>query len=208
MHGFLSGLQSGYNHVGAFIGGVGGKISASVAQWSPVVLQALGMLGLPSNLLGLVLAQMQSESGGNARAINNSDINAQMGDPSRGLMQTIGATFEYWRDKALPDDIYNPLANIYAALNYAMHGKGFGTGPGQIGSTHGYALGGIITEPIIGVGKSGQRYSFGEHGKETVVPGVGHGGVTINQQNYIAESADVDLVTQRMTWAIQHTGLG
>jgi hypothetical protein len=207
MTGFLGGLKSGYSKVTSFIGGAGGKVSAGVAQWAPTVLQALAMLGLPSNLLGLVLNQMSSESGGNARAINNSDINAQMGDPSRGLMQTIGATFEYWRSKLLPDDIYNPLANVYAALNYAMHGKGFGTGMGQIGSMHGYAMGGVINEPIVGVGRSGQRYSFGENGRETVTPGVGRG-TTINNYNDIKETADVDLITHRMTWALQHAGLG
>jgi hypothetical protein len=214
MSGFLGGLQSGFGPVGSFVGGIaswiGGKMSgtAGVGQWTGVVLQALSMLHLPANLLGLVLAQMQSESGGNPRAINNSDINAQMGDPSRGLMQTIGATFEYWRDKALPDDIYNPLANVYAALNYAMHGKGFGTGTGQIGSRHGYASGGIITEPIIGVGRSGQRYSFGEHGKETVTPGVGHGIGKLADTIVIQETADADLITQRLTWQLQHAGLG
>ena len=58
MSGFLGGLKSGYNNVGSYISGVGGKISAGVAQWAPTVLQALSMLHLPSNLLGLVLNQM------------------------------------------------------------------------------------------------------------------------------------------------------
>jgi hypothetical protein len=39
----------------------------------------------------------------------------------------------------------NPMANIYAALNYGTHnGRGFGTGPGQIGSGHGYDQGGYL----------------------------------------------------------------
>lgn len=37
----------------------------------------------------------------------------------------------------------------------------------------GFANGGVIDEPIWGVGKSGRRYTFGENGPETVVPGVG-----------------------------------
>lgn len=207
MTGFLGGLKSGYSKVTSFIGGAGGKVSSGVAQWSGTVLTALAMLGLPSNLLGLVLNQMSSESGGNARAINTTDINAQRGDPSRGLLQTIGSTFEYWRSKLLPDDIYNPLANVYAALNYAMHGAGFGTAPGQMGSMHGYASGGIIDEPIIGVGRSGRRYSFGERGPETVTPGTGHG-MVVNNYNQISELADVDLINQRMTWSLQHATLG
>jgi hypothetical protein len=40
----------------------------------------------------------------------------------------------------------------------------------------GFADGGVINEPIWGVGKSGRQYTFGERGPETVVPGVGAGG--------------------------------
>ena len=38
----------------------------------------------------------------------------------------------------------------------------------------GMANGGIINEPILGIGKSGQTYAFGERGAETVTPGVGN----------------------------------
>jgi hypothetical protein len=71
------------------------------------------------------------------------------------------------------------LSNIAAALNYAAHNRGFGPGPGQIGSGHGYALGGVITEPIWGVGRSGRRYTFGERGPETVTPGTGGGRIVL-----------------------------
>jgi hypothetical protein len=40
------------------------------------------------------------------------------------------------------------------------------------------AGGGIIGEPVFGVGASGRTYSFGERGPETVVPGVRRGGDT------------------------------
>jgi len=39
------------------------------------------------------------------------------------------------------------------------------------GGFRGFAGGGRITEPILGIGRSGRRYSFGESGEETVVPG-------------------------------------
>ncbi len=46
-------------------------------------------------------------------------------------------------------------------------------------SITGMAHGGIIREPIFGVGRSGQAYAFGEHGAETVTPGTGNkGGVS------------------------------
>jgi hypothetical protein len=118
-----------------------GAYGPGVTQWTGDVLKALKMEGLPSAYLPLVLYQMMTESGGNPNAINLTDINAQQGDPSRGLMQTIMSTFQAYHWPGTSNDIYDPLANIAAALNYAAHNRGFGTGPGQIGSGHGYAYG-------------------------------------------------------------------
>jgi SLT domain-containing protein len=67
-----------------------------------------------------VLIVIEYESGGDPRARNDFDVNAQNGDPSRGLMQTIGATFSAFRDPALPNDIFDPVANIYAGLAYGI----------------------------------------------------------------------------------------
>ena len=55
---------------------------------------------------------------------------------------------------------------------------------GQGGDWFGMATGGIIREPIKGVGKSGQKYKFGERGSEAVIPmdrmRGGDSGVTVN----------------------------
>jgi SLT domain-containing protein len=66
-----------------------------------------------------VLLIIEHESAGNPNAINDWDSNAQAGDPSRGLMQTIGATFDAYK---LPghDDIYDPVDNIIAGVRYAL----------------------------------------------------------------------------------------
>lgn len=98
-----------------------GAVGAGVSRWAPLVLQVLAMLGQPSSLLPNVLRRMNQESGGNPTAINNWDINAQRGDPSRGLMQTIGGTFNRWAGPFVGRGIYDPLANIFAGLNYAIH---------------------------------------------------------------------------------------
>jgi TP901 family phage tail tape measure protein len=168
--------------LGSLLGSVfGGGATSGVKQWTNDVLLALKMLGLPASDLGFVLNQMSSESGGNTQAVNRTDINWQQGHPSVGLMQVIKGTYDAWAGPFLNTGPFmygvstNALANIYAALNYGKHGAGFGTGAGQIGSMHGYARGGVITEPITGVGRSGQRYSFGENGPETVTPGLGGG---------------------------------
>jgi Bacteriophage peptidoglycan hydrolase/Transglycosylase SLT domain len=128
--------------------GSGGSIAyspgAGVKQWAGLISQALSMEHLPASYLGDVEYQMQTESGGNPNAVNNWDINAQMGTPSKGLMQVIQPTFNMWHWPGTSNNIFDPLANIAAALNYAAHGKGFGSGAGQIGSGHGYDLGGWL----------------------------------------------------------------
>jgi hypothetical protein len=157
-----------------------GSFGSGVAQWAGLVRQVLAMEHLNPAYLLDVLYQMQTESGGRVNAINLTDTNATvLHDPSRGLMQVIMSTFLRWHWPGTSFNIYDPLANVAAALNYAAHGRGFGTGPGQVGSGHGYSLGGAIREPVIGFGtRSGERYNFAENGTEWVsrTPPGGRGG--------------------------------
>jgi len=176
MDGLAGGIKDHAHQAVAQATSVAGKVTAGVAQWKGLVLQALKMEGLSASLVGNVLYQMQTESGGNQAAINLTDINAQEGDPSRGLMQVIGTTFSEYHWPGTSGNIYDPLANIAAALNYArnVYGPTLMDGGMGIGSGHGYALGGAINEPIIGYGvNSGRRYTFGEAGPEWVTPGGG-----------------------------------
>ncbi|KAA6216954.1 transglycosylase SLT domain-containing protein [Streptomyces filamentosus] len=59
------------------------------------------------------------ESSGNPYAINNWDINARNGIPSKGLLQVIYPTFKAYHVKGTKFDQYDPVANIVAAANYA-----------------------------------------------------------------------------------------
>lgn len=103
-------------------GGIAGYTPGSgVAQWTSLVLRALAELSQPASLLPNVLRRMNQESGGNPRAINLWDSNAKKGTPSIGLMQTIQPTFNRWAGPYGARGIYDPLANIYAGLNYAIH---------------------------------------------------------------------------------------
>jgi flagellar biosynthesis GTPase FlhF len=61
------------------------------------------------------------ESSGNPNAINLWDINAQNGIPSKGLLQTIDPTFNAYHVSGTSWNVYNPVANIAAACNYAWH---------------------------------------------------------------------------------------
>jgi len=149
------------------IAGTGGgaatyKPGAGVEQWRSLVARTLGMEGLSGQLVDAVLYQMQTESGGNPRAINLTDINAQHGDPSKGLMQVIMSTFRAYHWPGTAFDVYNPLANIAAALNYAKanYGPGLRNAYGGIGTGHGYAGGTRGAMP-------GWAW-VGEHGPELV----------------------------------------
>ncbi|MGW7052098.1 transglycosylase SLT domain-containing protein [Streptomyces sp. NPDC054887] len=59
------------------------------------------------------------ESSGDPRAINNWDINAINGIPSKGLLQVIKPTFDAYHVAGTKHDQYDPVANIVAACNYA-----------------------------------------------------------------------------------------
>jgi Transglycosylase SLT domain len=143
----LNALGSIAGKIGGAFGSIWHKVfggSGGVNQWAGTVMQALAMLHLPMSLLGQVLYQMQTESGGNPNAINLTDINAQMGDPSRGLLQTIGSTFAAFHVAGTSGNIYDPLANVAAAINYALHtyGPSLMRGGMGMGSGHGYDMGG------------------------------------------------------------------
>ncbi|MYT60307.1 transglycosylase SLT domain-containing protein, partial [Streptomyces sp. SID7834] len=51
--------------------------------------------------------------------INNWDINAINGVPSKGLLQVIDPTFQAYHVPGTSMDSYDPVANITAACNYA-----------------------------------------------------------------------------------------
>lgn len=73
---------------------------------------------IPGTYQGLYKNIMR-ESSGNPNAINNWDINAINGIPSKGLLQVIPPTFKTYHVPGTSWNIYDPVANITAACNYA-----------------------------------------------------------------------------------------
>lgn len=104
------------------IGGGGG--GGGVSRWTGTVAAVLSMLGAPAYAQSAVLKRIQIESGGNPNAINLWDSNAKAGHPSQGLMQTIPSTFNAYAGPFRSRGITDPLASIYAGVNYAMHRYG------------------------------------------------------------------------------------
>ena len=117
--------------------------SGGVKQWRATVVRALKMEGQYSAAnVKRTLFQMQTESGGNPRAINLWDSNAKNGTPSKGLMQVIDPTFRTYARSGYDKNIYDPLSNILASVRYATsrygslskayNGVGYSNGVGEL----------------------------------------------------------------------------
>lgn len=106
-------------------GAVDYKPSAGVEQWRGLAKQALLLTNqFSESNLNALLTQMMHESGGNPNAINNWDINAIRGIPSKGLMQVIDPTFRANAMAGFNTNIYDPLSNMIAAINYTVRRYG------------------------------------------------------------------------------------
>ncbi|MFD4976342.1 transglycosylase SLT domain-containing protein [Streptomyces sp. NPDC058424] len=91
--------------------------------WIRQALAVMKQHNIPGSYNGLHRNIMR-ESSGNPNAINNWDINARNGIPSKGLLQVIGPTFNAYHVPGTSKNIYDPVANITAAANYAAHRYG------------------------------------------------------------------------------------
>lgn len=120
-------------------GGPAGMAGAGVQRWRGVFLQALQAAGKPAGWVESGLRRMQQESGGNPQAINNWDSNAKRGTPSKGLMQVIDPTFRAYAGPMLGRGVWDPLANIYASIQYAT--ARYGSAPRGWDRPGGYADG-------------------------------------------------------------------
>ena len=116
-----------------------------VDRWRDTVVRALEANGIePNNFrVSKILATIQKESGGDPNAQNNWDINARMGDPSIGLMQTISRTFNAYKHPG-HNNIRNGYDNLLAAINYIKHRYGTSDAALNYVATHGYANGGLV----------------------------------------------------------------
>lgn len=86
--------------------------------WINQALDIMRAHGIPGSYDGLHRNIMR-ESTGNPNAVNGWDINAQNGTPSCGLLQVIRPTFDAYHVPGTSSNIYDPVANITAAANYA-----------------------------------------------------------------------------------------
>lgn len=183
--GFVKGIFDTQSHVNY-------NPSAGVEQWRTLATRALQMTGQYSEAnLERLLYQMQTESGGNPNAINNWDINAVNGTPSKGLMQVIDPTFRSYAMPGYDKNIYDPLSNMLASIRYAVsmygslaaayRGVGYENGIGDINlsdllpslpmlDVKWFKDGGILTKPALFQMPSGGIGGAAEREAEAITP--------------------------------------
>ena len=92
--------------------------SNNLNGWINHALAIMKQKGIPGSYNGLYKNIMR-ESSGNPSAVNGWDVNAVNGTPSIGLLQVIQPTFNAYHVSGTSSNIYDPVANITAAANYA-----------------------------------------------------------------------------------------
>lgn len=138
------------------------NVPGSVADWINQGMKIAGVSG-PAWYNGLTQIAMH-ESGGNPNVVNTTDINAQQGHPSAGLMQFIKSTFDAY---AMPGytDWMNPIHQVIAdawSHGYIMSRYGgIGNVPGIAALAHGggyvgYDNGGMWPSGTLGINMTGR----------------------------------------------------
>lgn len=147
---FTKGLKKVQEETGDAGGGKGAPSGSGVTRWTSQVKEALKANGLSTSesMVNKVLRQIQTESGGNEKAVqgNIGDVNNASGDLAKGLMQVISATFNAYKFPG-HNNPFNGYDSLLAGLNYAKHT--YGNDLSFLGQGHGYANGGWAHEASI-----------------------------------------------------------
>lgn len=167
-----SGLYKGLGNFADVAHGAMDKLTQPIADWFKKGLEKLEAQfesgGASPDLIRAAAAKMhvaisgadishimnviKHESGGNARAVNNWDVNAKNGDPSKGILQFISSIFRKYA-VAGHTNIYSPFDQLLAMFNDTTWRSdltlgGWGPTGGRRFATGGEVFG--LTNAIIG----------------------------------------------------------
>ena len=142
-------------------GQMGNPAGRDIGRWRSVIKKALEANHLEATDWRVtdMLRLISRESSGDPHAVNNWDINAKRGDPSKGIAQIIGSNFRIYHFKG-HDDIFNGFDNLLAAIAYIKAKYGTSRAVFDRVAASAYANGGIATKASI----------FGEAGPEMAIP--------------------------------------
>lgn len=90
----------------------GGTVSADLIRLAAAKMHVSVSAGDVAHIMNVI----QHESGGRANAVNNWDVNAKNGDPSKGILQYISSTFRKYA-VAGHGNIYSPYDQLLALFN-------------------------------------------------------------------------------------------
>lgn len=142
------------------IGGSSAPAGSGVQRWKSQVIKALKANGLSTSaaMVNKVLRQINTESGGNEKAMGGTDGLAD--GRAMGLMQVKPGTFNANKFPG-HGNIMNGYDSLLAGLNYAK--KRYGSDLSFLGKGHGYENGGMISQHGL--------YEIAERNKpEMVIP--------------------------------------
>jgi SLT domain-containing protein len=175
VEGLRVGMESRLPSIDDVVASVVGRLGGAGGELDDWLKAAIAVTGVGSDWLSGLRWLAMHESTGNPRAVNPYDVNNILNGPgphAMGLMQTIPSTFGHYRDRNLPNEIFNPIANAVASINYILERYG------SIGNVisgwerrRGYAAGGWA-------GLNGPELAWlGERGPEYVIPNAALGAV-------------------------------
>lgn len=178
--------------------GAAGGNGADAAR--SAILKAQAILGgnyRSSYITEQMMRVAKRESNYTSNAVNDWDINAQMGDPSKGMFQMIGSTFRTYAKSGF-GNIMSPVDEAISAMRYIVDKYGW-NGFKRAGD-YAYENGGLITkhqiaeigegnkpEMIIPLTKRSRAIKLIEDAMHIVGMDTSSSNVTVNQDNSTVE---------------------
>ncbi|MFT8412824.1 MAG: tape measure protein [Oenococcus oeni] len=100
-------------------GSQGNPSGSGVTRWKSVIKSAAAKMhvNLTDEGMTAILKRINQESGGSATVVNDWDSNAAKGTPSKGLLQYIQPTLDYWEPKGVTPNILNGYDQLLAMFN-------------------------------------------------------------------------------------------